>query len=163
MLALIKNGVFIQQLSENSRLDLPNGTVIMATQNNWQMDDYSLHSIQDAAPVPEHKQIIGSSVEYVDGQWQLINQLADIVPPTPEELREQMPPLSRRQFWLGAHSLGVAKADVMAYAANDPALLIEVEESTEFHRTYESVVMLAPMLGITPEQLDDIWLWAAAA
>lgn len=162
MLALIKNGVFIQQLSENSRLDLPNGTVIMATQNNWQMDDYSLHSIKDAAPVPEHQQIIGSMVEYVDGQWQHINQLADIVPPTPDELREQMPPLSRRQFWLAADKIGISKADVLA-SATDNQLRIEIEESTEFHRTYESVVMLAPMLGITPEQLDDIWLWAAAA
>lgn len=163
MLALIKNGVFIRQLSENSRLDLPNGTVIMAAQNDCQIYDYSLHSIKDADHVPEHQQIIGSSVEYIDGQWQLINQLADIVLPTPEELREQMPPLSRRQFWLGAHSLGVAKADVMAYAANDPALLIEVEESTEFQRNYGAVTLLSPFLGITDDQLDDVWMWFAAA
>lgn len=83
--------------------------------------------------------------------------------PTPEELRALMPPLSRRQFWLGAHSLGIAKADVMAYAANDPALLIEVEESTEFQRTYGAVTLLSPFLGITDEQLDDVWMWFAAA
>lgn len=83
--------------------------------------------------------------------------------PTPEELREQMPALSRRQFWLGAHSLGIGKADVMAYAANDPALLIEVEESTEFQRNYGAVTLLSPFLGITDEQLDDVWMWFAAA
>lgn len=83
--------------------------------------------------------------------------------PTPEELRAQMPPLSRRQFWLGAHSLGIAKADVMAYAANDPALLIEVEESTEFQRNYGAVTLLSPLLGITDDQLDDVWMWFAAA
>ncbi|WP_036567660.1 hypothetical protein [Brucella rhizosphaerae] len=83
-------------------------------------------------------------------------------PLTPEELRAQMPPLSRRQFWLGANSLGVSKSDVLA-ATDDPIILIEIEETTEFHRTYESVVMLSEVLGITPEQLDDVWMWWASA
>ncbi|WOC15066.1 hypothetical protein MP213Fo_05170 [Pseudochrobactrum sp. MP213Fo] len=102
-------------------------------------------------------------------QWLSDNpdqEILPYIPPpelTPEELRAQMPPLSRRQFWLGAHSLGVAKADVMAYAANDPALLIEVEESTEFQRTYGAVTLLSPLLGITDDQLDDVWMWFAAA
>jgi len=82
--------------------------------------------------------------------------------PTPEELRAQMPPLTRRQFWLGANSLGLSKADVIA-ATDDPVILIEIEESGEFHRTYESILMLSGVLGITPEQLDDVWMWWASA
>lgn len=85
-----------------------------------------------------------------------------VVSLTPDELRAQMPPLSRRQFWLGANSLGMSKADVMA-ATDDPIILIEIEETTEFHRTYESVVMLSEVLGITPEQLDDVWMWWTSA
>ncbi len=83
-------------------------------------------------------------------------------PLTSEELRAQMPTLSRRQFWLGANSLGLSKSDVTA-ATDDPIILIEIEETTEFHRTYESVVMLSEVLGITPEQLDDVWMWWASA
>lgn len=83
-------------------------------------------------------------------------------PQTLEELRAQMPPLTSRQIWLGAHSLGMSKADVKANT-DDPEILIEIEEATEFHRTYESVVMMSSIMGITPEQLDDVWMWWASA
>lgn len=102
------------------------------------------------------------------GLRKLINgEVVEYTPPTPdpltpEELRAFMPPLSRRQFWLGANSLGMSKSDVTA-ATDDPIILIEIEETTEFHRTYESVVMLSEVLGITPEQLDDVWMWWASA
>ncbi|QPC87430.1 hypothetical protein GA830_12255 [Mesorhizobium sp. NBSH29] len=83
-------------------------------------------------------------------------------PRTPEEARERMQPLTRRQFWLAANSIGLSKSDVLAAVGNDVELQIEVEESTEFGRTYDSIVLLAPLLGITPEQLDDIWNWASS-
>lgn len=95
--------------------------------------------------------------EWQDGEW----VYAPPSPPTPEELRAQMPTLTRRQFWLAAHDLGVTKTMVLAFTADNLPLQIEVEESTEFHRTYEAVTILAPLLGITPEQLDDVWMWAA--
>ncbi|MBO1025484.1 hypothetical protein IPU75_12240 [Ochrobactrum sp. SD129] len=88
--------------------------------------------------------------------------IAEYEPPDVEVVRANMPILSRRQFWLGANSLGLSKADVMA-AVDDPIILIEIEEATEFHRTYESVVMLSEVLGITPEQIDDVWMWWASA
>lgn len=98
---------------------------------------------------------------YVNGE------VVEYTPPTPDplppdQLRALMPPLSRRQFWLGANSLGMSKADVLA-ATDDPIIIIEIEETTEFHRTYESVVMLSEVLGITPDQLDDVWMWWASA
>ncbi|WP_273728100.1 hypothetical protein [Brucella gallinifaecis] len=115
------------------------------------------------------------AIEITDEQWlELIDnaglrrwngeRVVEYTPPepTPEELRVQMPPLSRRQFGLGANSLGLSKADVLA-ATDDPIIIIEIKESGEFHRDYESIVMLAPLLGITPEQLDDVWMWWASA
>jgi len=97
-----------------------------------------------------------------DGSKVVEYSLPQPEPLTPDELRAQMPPLTRRQFWLGADSLGLSKADVLAAAA-DQQVRIEIEETTEFHRTYESVVMLSEVLGITPEQLDDVWMWWASA
>lgn len=101
-----------------------------------------------------------ATCKWVDGQ--IVNYTPPVQTYAPEELRAQMPPLSRRQFWLGANSLGMSKSDVLA-ATDDPIILIEIEEATEFHRTYESVVMLPEVLGITPEQLDDVWMWWASA
>lgn len=82
------------------------------------------------------------------------------LPPTPEDLRADMPTLSGRQFWLAARTLGITE-DMLLAATDDPEIIIEIRKTTEFHRTYDSVVMLAPLMGITPEQLDDVWMWAA--
>lgn len=95
--------------------------------------------------------------EWQNGEW------VHITPPeqTPEELRAQMPTLSSRQFWLAANTLGITE-DMLLAATDDAEIIIEIRKTTEFHRTYDSVVMLAPLMGITPEQLDGVWLWAAA-
>ncbi|WP_273727331.1 hypothetical protein [Brucella gallinifaecis] len=107
-----------------------------------------------------HEDIVPSdAIEITEEQWlELIDNAAlrrwdgervvEYTPPEPipEELHAQMPPLSRRQFWLGANSLGLSKADVLA-ATDDPIIIIEIKESGEFHRDYESILMLAPLLG----------------
>lgn len=133
MLNLLKNGELIRQVVPQGVLQVDDIHVSPALAG-WAFGDYTLV----AAPV--------------------------VAPPdqTLEELRAQMPVLSRRQFWLGADSLGLSKSDVLA-AATDNQIRIEIVESTEFHRTYESVVLLSPLFGITPEQLDDVWMWWAAA
>lgn len=82
------------------------------------------------------------------------------LPPTPQELRERMPTLSGRQFWLAANTLGITEEMLLA-ATDDPEIIIEIRKTTDFYRTYDSVVMLAPLMGITPEQLDDVWRWSA--
>ncbi|WP_273725134.1 hypothetical protein [Brucella gallinifaecis] len=69
---------------------------------------------------------------------------------------------SRRQFWPGANSFDLSKADILA-ATEYPMIIIEIEEATEFHSDYESIIMLAPLLGTTLEQIDDVWMWWASA
>lgn len=72
-----------------------------------------------------------------------------------------MPPLTSRQFWLAANTLGITE-DLLVAATDDTEVIIEIRKSTEFHRMYDSVVMPAPLMGITPEKLDDVWMWATA-
>lgn len=81
--------------------------------------------------------------------------------PTPEELRAEMPTLTACQFWLAANTLGITE-DMLLAATDDAEIIIEIRKTTEFHRTYDSVIMLAPLMGITADQLDNVWLWAAA-
>lgn len=132
MLNLLKNGKPIHQVVPQGVLQV-DGIYVSPALAGWEYGDYALVAAP-VVPLPEM---------------------------TPEERRAQMPVLSRRQFWLGADSLGVSKANVLA-AATDNQIRIEIEESTDFYRTYESVVLLSPVFGITPEQLDDVWLWWAS-
>lgn len=79
----------------------------------------------------------------------------------------EYPSLTSRQFWLAASRINVTKADVLALvdamedkeAAVD--LRIEVSETVNFQRTNPAVDELATLLGITAEQLDSLWVWAA--
>lgn len=85
------------------------------------------------------------------------------VPPTPEELREQLPSLTARQFRLGllqsGRSLSHVEAAIAAIA--DPTerekAQVEWEYAAEFNRTHPLVVSLSATLGFTPEEVDTLW------
>lgn len=133
MLNLLRNGEVIRQVVPGSSFTYGLDTTSPAYAG-WDNGEYEL---VEAPPAPEPE------------------------PPTPEELRALMPPLTSRQFWLAANTLGITE-DLLVAATDDTEVIIEIRKSTEFHRMYDSVVMLAPLMGITPEQLDDVWMWAAA-
>lgn len=158
-LALVRNNVFIRSIVSGSNLNLDNGTFVSPALKDWVFGDYSLHDIHEADLVPDGKQIVSTEVQNIGGSWKYVHVLADIIPPTPEERRALMPTLSSRQFWLAANTLGITE-DMLLAATDDAEIIIEIRKTTEFHRTYDSVVMLAPLMGITAEQLDDVWLWA---
>jgi len=80
--------------------------------------------------------------------------------PTIEEQRENYPPLSSRQFWLTALSIGITKASILA-ATTDPEIEVVVNETTSFVRTDPAVSELATIMGVSETQLDSLWLWAA--
>lgn len=114
MLALIKNGEFISQHVEGSRIDLEYLT-IMPAQDGWELahfspaeyedfyDDesqeyiqietkeaefianYELHKINDGEQAPEGFYIASSRVELVDGEWTYVNSFAEIPIPNPLE------------------------------------------------------------------------------
>ncbi|MCF1462601.1 hypothetical protein FS827_14915 [Agrobacterium vitis] len=78
-----------------------------------------------------------------------------------------MPTLTPRQFWLAASRINVSKADVLALvdamddkqAAAD--LRIEITEAVSFERSNPAIDEVATLLGISGEQLDSLWVWAA--
>ncbi|MCF1481653.1 MULTISPECIES: hypothetical protein [Rhizobium/Agrobacterium group] len=85
----------------------------------------------------------------------------------PPPVTPVMPTLTPRQFWLAASRINVSKADVLALvdamddkqAAAD--LRIEITEAVSFERSNPAIDELAVLLGISGEQLDSLWVWAA--
>ncbi|MCF1448594.1 hypothetical protein FS815_17400 [Agrobacterium vitis] len=85
----------------------------------------------------------------------------------PPPVTPVMPTLTPRQFWLAASRIDVSKADVLALvdamddkqAAAD--LRIEITEAVSFGRSNPAIDELAVLLGISGEQLDSLWVWAA--
>lgn len=86
---------------------------------------------------------------------------------TPEQLREEMPALTSRQFWMAAANIDIDK-DVLLIAIKadmpdsiDRKMMIAELESSSFERTNPTVTDLMALMAIPPEQVDDLWVWAA--
>lgn len=84
MLALCFNGQFVKRVAEAGWVDLPNGDRVSPATDGWSFNEYSLASIQDAAPIPNGKKAVSSTVVMVDGVPTYINTLVDL---TAVELR----------------------------------------------------------------------------
>ncbi len=89
-------------------------------------------------------------------------------PPTAEEQRASMPSISPRQLRLALIGAGVSLASVDAAIAAIPdqaqreAAQVEWEYATTYVRTHPLIVSLTPALGLTDEQVDDLWQAAGA-
>jgi hypothetical protein len=85
------------------------------------------------------------------------------VPPTTEQLREWMFPLTARQFRLGLIAGNItpeqitAVIDAMADGPDKVTAQIEWEYATTFTRMHPLVAQLSAALGLTPEQVDTLW------
>lgn len=84
-------------------------------------------------------------------------------PPTVEEVRAAMPPLSARQLRLGLVSNGISTAQVqttleaMVAGPDKEKALIEWEYATTFNRTHPLISTVGAALGLTDEQIDAMW------
>lgn len=98
--------------------------------------------------------------EWENGAW--VERLPP--EPTPEELRQKMPRLTARQLRMGLVTNGIALSSVDAAIAAiaDPTQRelskIEWEYATEFNRTNPLLLQVGSGLGLTPEQIDVMWL-----
>jgi hypothetical protein len=85
----------------------------------------------------------------------------------PDEARANFPELSPPTFWKAASVIGITKAGVIAQIEQiedenlKTDMLIDIEEATGFYRLNPTVVAMVAANGITPEQLDALWMWAA--
>ncbi|SCW77021.1 hypothetical protein SAMN02927900_04752 [Rhizobium mongolense subsp. loessense] len=116
--------------------------------------------------VPDGGIEVSTGPEYAHLKWDFGLKAFAAVPL--EELRERMPKLTSRQFWLAAASIGITKASVtatvdsLALSDMDKEMMkIELTEATTFERLHIAVLDLAEALAIPPEQLDALWVWAA--
>ncbi|KAB2725406.1 hypothetical protein F9L02_19470 [Brucella intermedia] len=82
--------------------------------------------------------------------------------PTPEEKRAIMPNLTARQLRLGLLSLGKLDGVPTAISAlpspDKEQAEIEWQYASEFRRLHPLIVQLIPILGLTDDQVDTVWL-----
>ncbi|WP_234836062.1 hypothetical protein [Sinorhizobium meliloti] len=89
--------------------------------------------------------------------------VAPYVPLTTEETRQNMRPLTARQFRLGLVGAGLTPAQVTATIEAMPAgsdketALIEWEYATTFNRMHPLIATVGAALGLTDEQIDAMW------
>lgn len=135
----------------------------------WTQDDLDKYGLRYAAPfvAPEGKRIVGEpSYEEVEGEIVETYEVEDIPPPTPEDI-----PLNRIQFLFMLRKAGLEQAVAQALASmpeetdeqQNAKIMAQVlfETGQEFYRGHELFTLLAPQIGLSPEQLDDLWLQAS--
>ena len=89
----------------------------------------------------------------------------------PLGLEDAFPSLKKWQLWLAALELEppVFKADVLSLingmadmsVKDKETVRIMVEDAQEYSRNDPRIDLLAVAMGIPPNQMDDLWKWAA--
>ena len=102
-------------------------------------------------------------IQKADGKYELV-QYTPPPPPelTPEEKRAAMPNLTARQLRLGLLQLGKLAGVPIAIAAlpepDKSQAQIEWDYASEFRRLHPLIMQLIPILGLTDEQVDPVWM-----
>lgn len=85
----------------------------------------------------------------------------DYVPsPEPAQPDQTMPTLTARQLRLGLLDY-LDQVEQIIANSDDRALQIEWEYATEFERNHPAIVSIGEAIGLTPEQIDAMWINAA--
>ncbi len=117
--------------------------------------EHTVATLSDAVIVPLKPD---GPHEWKDGEWVAIT----IPEPTPDEKRAAMPNLTARQLRLGLLSLGKLDAVPAAISAlpspDREQAEIEWQYASEFRRLHPLIVQLIPILGLTDDQVDAVWL-----
>lgn len=102
--------------------------------------------------------------ELVDGTWTISGENAAILE---NERLAAMPALTRRQFRLALVLNGYNLADIetLINSIEDPMqrqiTMIEWQDATTFHRTNPSLIVMAGLMGLDAETVDQLWLQAS--
>jgi len=109
-------------------------------------------------PAPSHLH------ELVNGTWTISIENAEILE---NERLAAMQPLTRRQFRLALVLNGYNLADIetLINSIEDPIqrqiTMIEWQDATTFHRTNPSLIVMAGLMGLDAETVDQLWLQAS--
>ena len=89
----------------------------------------------------------------------------------PTGSEDRFPPLRKWQLWLAALELEppIFKADVLSAvdrlsdlsAKDKETVRIMIEDAQDYAREDSRIDLLAVAMGIPPNQMDDLWRWAA--
>lgn len=98
--------------------------------------------------------------EWQDGEWVFVPPAE----PTPEELREQMPPITKRQLRLTLVRNGISLSDLdSAILSMGDEVIIEWQDASEYRRLHPLLNQVAEHLNLTQEQVDNMWQEALEA
>lgn len=104
-------------------------------------------------------------------QWLIDNPefpIAPYTPPTAEEARSMLAPVSRRQLRLALVRNSISIASVEAIIASMPdgqakeEAQIEWSDATMFERTHPTLLAVGAALGLSDEAVDAMWAQALA-
>lgn len=164
MLAIVKTNKKGEAVSifgtavEGGWANLPDGSMISPAEVGVSGDGYKILKIADSE-IPEGQLPTGErSVQIVDGVPTWVQSTVAIP--------QYFPTLTHRQFWLTAWDVGITKESLRAkilstYPEEERGrAALEVELATSFERNHSLVDELCVASGITPSELDSLWLWA---
>ncbi len=81
-------------------------------------------------------------------------------PPTAEDLRKSLPPLSRKRLLKGLLIIGITEDEVTSRLDN-ASDRIDWKETLEFNRLDPLLVEVAADFQLPPAQVDSLWVWAS--
>lgn len=125
--------------------------------------------IEEPQPEPTITDYLGNPApsrlhELVDGTWTISGENAAILE---NERLSAMPALTRRQFRMALVMNGFDLADIetLINSIEDPMqrqiTMIEWQDATTFHRTNPSLIVMAGLMGLDAETVDQLWLQAS--
>lgn len=148
------------------------GEFINAVYGAWAMVDPESMEITNveydpSRLMPGNKIVLGIDALHTDihvGQIYTGTDIIDKPAPDIDEIRAKMPALTARQLRLGLINGGILPSQVLTQLAAIPdptqreIAETEWEYASTFTRTHNLIALVSAQLGLTPEQVDTMWM-----
>lgn len=144
-----------------TRYTLPDGDQVSPLYAGWSNDGFAILPVQDHE-IPQGHHTVGEPLYTLDGDVVVETlETAPVPEPTPVDL-----PLERWQFKAMVDYLGVGPAiDAAINGIEDPlerAIVLNRYRDSDIYRREDPLFdQIAPLVGLTPEQIDDAWMQIA--
>jgi hypothetical protein len=135
----------------------------------FDMEYSNTHGIRERTLFAYRASDIYGEITPIIAQWLADNdhEILPYSPPqtlTPEEMRGQMPPISKRQLRLTLVRNGISLSDLdTAILAMGDEAVIEWQDASEYRRLHPLLNQVAAHLSLTQEQVDAMWQQALTA